>query len=127
MAGSRPLQPIFTENFSANLDEIEVFLGGEGNRAFERLLDRLFEDMVPMICRFPLSGRSFLRRTVRSSKAAALEEDVRALVASGNDLRESIVDDYLILYSIRRNQIVFLAIKHHRQLSFDLKSFWRDD
>jgi hypothetical protein len=29
-----------------------------------------------------------------------------------------------VLYAVRGNQIDLLAIKHHRQLSFDLKRFW---
>ena len=42
----------------------------------------------------------------------------------GDDLREFIVDDYLILYLIRGNRLHFLGIKHHRQLSFNLKLLW---
>jgi hypothetical protein len=34
------------------------------------------------------------------------------------------MDDYLLLYLVRGRQIVFLWIKHHRQLSFDLQGFW---
>ena len=47
-------------------------------------------------------------------------------LAKSDDLREYIVDDYLLLYLLRGNQLVFLSIKHHRQLSFDLKRFWQE-
>ena len=45
MAGKRP---VFTENFSANLTTIQTFLGPEeGNAAFQGLLERLFDEVVP--------------------------------------------------------------------------------
>jgi hypothetical protein len=31
---------------------------------------------------------------------------------------------YFLLYLVRRNQVIFLSLKHHRQLSFDLHRFW---
>lgn len=37
---------------------------------------------------------------------------------------DRILDEYLLLYFIRKNQAIFLSIKHHRQLSFDLHRFW---
>jgi len=46
------------------------------------------------------------------------------MLARGDDLREFVVDDYLLLYLLRGDRIIFLAIKHHRQLSFDLDQFW---
>ena len=120
-------RPIFTENFSANLVLIETFLGPPGNPAFQRLMDRLFTEIVPILCRFPQSGRSFLSRTIKSTKAEALTQRLRHLLRQSEDIRECIMDDYLILYLVRRNQLVFLTIKHHRQLSFDLGQFWEDE
>lgn len=32
--------------------------------------------------------------------------------------------DYLILHARRNKDVYLLAIKHHRQLSFDLPEFW---
>jgi len=122
MAGKRP---VFTENFSTNLTDIEAFLGAEGRTAFQRLLNRLFDETIPTLCRFPGSGRSFLDRTIKSSKAEALTRNLRRLLKKGDSLREFIMDDHLVLYLTRQDRIVFLAIKHHRQLSFDLKHFWQ--
>jgi hypothetical protein len=34
------------------------------------------------------------------------------------------VDDYIVLYLVRRRRLYFLAIKHHRQLSFDFRRLW---
>lgn len=122
MAGR--VRPLFTENFVANLDSVRLFLGPEGRSAFQRLLGRLFDDIVPTLRRFPRSGRSFPNHAVRSLEAQVLLDRLRAVFRKGDDLREFVVDDYLILYLLRRNRLYFLAIKHHRQLSFDFLRFW---
>jgi plasmid stabilization system protein ParE len=121
MAGK---QPRFTENFSTNLTAIEEFLGSHGGRALHRFLDRLFDDVIPTLCRFPQSGRSLLTRAVRSTKANTRAKALRKFLTKGDDLREFVMDDYLVLFLVRRGQVIFLAVKHHRQLSFDLKGFW---
>ena len=123
MAGKRP---IFTQNFSDNLLAIQAFLGLEGHKPFQRFLDRLFDDIVPQLCRFPKSGRSFLAHTIHSSEAKSLAKKLRTRLNRGDDLREYIVDEYLVLYLLRGNHLVFLSVKHHRQLSFDLKQFWQE-
>jgi hypothetical protein len=122
MAGKS--QFFFTENFTANLDEIQSFLSVEGRSAFKRLLNRLFDDICPQISRFPLSGRSFLEHHVGSAEAEKLFERLQERLRPGDNLREFVVDDYVVLYLIRRTRIYFIAIKHHRQLSFDLRRFW---
>lgn len=124
MAGK---QPRFTENFSTNLTAIEEFLGSHGGRALHHFLDRLFDDVIPTLCRFPQSGRSFLAHPIKSAKAKALTKELRKLLGKGDDLREFVMDDYLVLYLVRRGQVIFLAVKHHRQLSFDLKGFWSSE
>lgn len=124
MAGK---QPVFTKNFSANLSALETFLEPERPAAFQRLLDRLFSEIIPNLCRFPQSGRSFLNRSIKSVKVESLTKDLRRLLKKNDDLRECLVDDHLILYLVRHDRIVFLAIKHHRQLSFDLTRFWQDE
>ena len=34
------------------------------------------------------------------------------------------MDDYLVLYLVHQRRVIFLDMKHHRQLSFNLKRFW---
>ncbi len=116
--------PLFTENFSANLDSIRSFLEPEGRSAFRRLLGRLFDDIVPTLCRFSQSGRAFLSHAARSLEGQALVDRLKAALRKGDDLREFVVDDYIVLYLVRRNRLYFLAIKHHRQLSFDFRRLW---
>ena len=121
MAGKRP---IFTENFSANLTAIQTFLGTEGASLYQRLLDRLFEDIIPTLCRFSEAGRMLLTHPVRSAEAKTLVKKLRGRLQRIEALRELIVDDYLVLYLIQDDSIVFIAINHHRQLSFDFRRFW---
>jgi len=124
MAGKRPR---FTENFSANLYAIEEFVAPYSRTAFHRFLNRFFDEVIPMLCQFPQSGRSFFTCTVKSTKAKALTKALHKLFNKGDDVREFVIDDYLVLYLVRRHQVVFLAVKHHRQLSFDLKRFWLEE
>src|SRR3990172_5419863 len=123
MAGRRRT-PVFTDNFLRNLDTIRDFLKPEGGRVFGRLLDRLFDDIIPTLCRFPQSGRIFLSHPTRSREAQVLLIKMRARLKTSDDLREFVVDDYLVLYLRRGTRMLFLSIKHHRQLSFDLRRFW---
>jgi plasmid stabilization system protein ParE len=124
MAGKRPA---FTENFSQNLTSIQTFVGPEGKRFFERFLDRLFDEVVPTLCRFPQAGRSLLVHRVHSKESKAMLTKLRDRLEVNDDLREFIMDDYVILYLIRGVSIEFLSIKHHRQLSFDLRRFWQEE
>jgi len=117
-------RPVFTENFSTNLTAIRTFLGPERESAFQYLLDRLFHEIVPTLCRFPQSGRSFLSRSIRSTSAQTLVKKLQGRLEESDDLREFIADDYLLLYLLRGNLVVFLSVKHHRQLSFDLTRLW---
>jgi plasmid stabilization system protein ParE len=124
MAGKRPR---FTKNFSANLSAIEEFLVPHSRTTFRRFLDRLFDEAIPTLCRFPQSGRSFLARAVMSTKTHVLRTHLSKLLNKGDDLREFVMDEYLVLYLVRRSQVTLLAVKHHRQLSFDLKRFWCEE
>ncbi|MBI4736071.1 MAG: type II toxin-antitoxin system RelE/ParE family toxin [candidate division NC10 bacterium] len=123
MAGKR-LAPLFTENFAGNLDGIRTFLGDEGRAAFDRLLDGIVADLVPTLCQFPRSGRAFLAHPIRSLEARTAIRRVKRSLQPGDNLREFVVGEYILLYLIRGPQIIFLSIKHHRQLSFDLDHFW---
>jgi len=122
MAGK--LRLLFTDNFARNLDAIESFLSEEGRAAFQRLLDRLFDEICPQVARFPKSGRFFLEHQVGSTEAHALVERLQERLRAGDELREFVVDAFLVLYLVRGSRVYFLSIKHHRQLSYDLLRFW---
>lgn len=123
-----------TANFESNLVSINAFWAArEAPQAFLQLLQDL-ETVIGNLERYPVLGRSFLDRAPQS-----LETDKRISRLKrrfGNiDVREYLFDDYLILYgidgnsSVARNRVTvhLLAIRHHRQLSFDFKGFWRSN
>lgn len=115
----------FTENFVANLESIRSFLGAhEAQATFETLTDRLFDDIVPNLGLFPRMGRDFLERTPQSEEGKARLAELKSHAGEGAEIREYIVDDYLILYAIIKSTVSMLAIRHHRQLSFDLAGHW---
>jgi|SRR3972149_3860543 len=122
MAGK--LKPLFSGNFSYNLDQIRGFLELESRPTFERMMDRLFDDIVPLLCTFPKSGRNFLSMVVESQEALVSLRRLKKLLKKGDELREFVFDDYILLYIVRKEFLIFLSIKHHRQLSFDFRRFW---
>lgn len=122
MGGS--FKPLFSENFADNLDQIRRFFELRNRLDFERIVDRLFDDVIPLLCAFPRSGRKFLSQRAGSQEALASLRRLQKLLQKGDDLRELVLDDYIVLYVVRKKFLIFLAIKHHRQLSFDFRGFW---
>lgn len=114
-----------THNFERNLDEIEQFLvEHDAPAAFQELLDHLLDTMVPNLERFPELGTDFLARGPQSVQSAARIERLRTRLGPGTTLREYIAGDFLVLYAIRDDWLWLLSIKHHKQLSYDLKTHW---
>lgn len=113
-----------TRNFEQNLEDIRRFLTeSEAPQAFDGLLDHLFATVIPNLERFPAIGVDFMARQTLSLEGRTLHE--RLLTRLENAiLREYIFGDYLVLYAVLTGKIYLLAIKHHRQLTFDLKGFW---
>lgn len=114
-----------TQNFHRNLEDIRQFLESQGaSGAFSALLEHLFDTVVPNLERFPEMGRDFLARHPQSADGLARLESLTKRVGTKAGIREYIFGDYLILYALGKAGIHLLSIKHHRQLSFDLKGHW---
>lgn len=114
-----------TENFQRNLDSIQAFLADhDAGTAFERLLADLFETIIPNLESFPDIGFDFLGRVPQSKEGFLRLERLQRRLGPSTVLRELIAGDYLILYALRDLDVYLLAIKHHFQLSFDLKGHW---
>lgn len=119
----------FTANFECNLESIELFLTeADAPQAFDGLLDELLDTVIPNLERFPEMGQPFMARQPRSVEAINALEMLRAKLAAltpdTDALREYVLRDYLLLYAVIDGAIHFLAIRHHRQLSFDLEGHW---
>ncbi|MFO1262026.1 MAG: type II toxin-antitoxin system RelE/ParE family toxin [Rhodoferax sp.] len=118
-----------TANFERNLADIERFLTeAEAPQAFDGLLDELLDTVIPNLERFPGIGRPFLNRAVGSVEATnaltALRVKLMTLLAESDNLREYVMDNFLVLYGRVDGNIYLLSIKHHRQLSFDFEGHW---
>ena len=123
MAGQKIVVVRTTTNFEKNLESIESFwTENDYPRGFEKLLDELSETVIPNLERFPTMGRPFLARKTESVEEVARLEKVaaRLLKIDGKgELREYVMDDYLVLYAVMKSAVYLLAIKHHKQLGFD--------
>ena len=123
MAGQKIVVVRTTTNFEKNLESIESFwTENDYPRGFEKLLDELSETVIPNLERFPTMGRPFLARKTESVEEVARLKKVatRLLKIDGKgELREYVMDDYLVLYAILKSVVYLIAIKHHKQLGFD--------
>lgn len=120
----------FTANFERNLEGIELFLAEvEAPLAFDGLLDELLVTVIPNLERFPGMGRPFMARQPRSVETsnalAMLRAKLAELTPDMDALREYVLKHYLLLYAPIGGAIYLLAIRHHRQLSFDFEGHWR--
>lgn len=116
-----------TANYGANLDSIEAWWDDrdfpEGN---EKLLNELATTTLANLQNHPRMGRNFLQRQATSIRAKARVQKLQALLGELNigtttaEIREYVMTDYLLLYALAGDTIYLLAIKHHRQLSFDI-------
>ena len=114
-----------TANFDRNLEEISTFLRDKGAlEAFDSTLEKLFGTVIPNFERFPDIGHDFTMHQPHSVEGAARLQALTQQAGNNISLRELIADDYLILYAVKDREIFLLSIKHHRQLSFDLKAHW---
>lgn len=121
---ARKITVKLTANFERNLEALESFLAEAGAlQAYDRLLDELADTVIPNLERFPEMGRSFLERPVGSIEVTNALARIQ-MKLQGGELREYLFADYLVLYARFGEAIYLLAIKHHRQLSFDFQSLW---
>lgn len=121
---SKKITVKLTAHFEHNLEAIASFLA-EANAlpAYGKLLDELLDTLIPNLERFPDMGRNFLERPAGSVEAVNAIERLEAKL-QGGELREYLLADYLVLYARFGTEIHLLAIKHHRQLSFDFQAWY---
>lgn len=119
-----PIQIKITDNFEGNLEEIQHFLGDEKESAFDDLIGQIFDVVIPNLERFPDIGRDFLAGSALSVEGISRAERLKSRMGAAT-LREYVFGDHLLLYARAGRRLYLLAIRHHRQLSFDLESHWR--
>lgn len=111
----------FAENFYRNLEVIRLFLAEQDASAVaDDVFDAVLERLVPALEAHPRMGRDWLMRTPHSPKGKALRERIVTKLAGTRELREFILDDYMVLYALDEATAVLLAIRHHRQRACDV-------
>lgn len=116
------MQIRITDNFIANLQSIETYWNdSEFPQGHDQLLDLLTAQVIPNLERYPEIGRLFCRHSNDSVDAI---NRINQLADQYSAIREYILEDYLLLYSLA-DSVYLLSIKHHRQLSYDLVGLWQ--
>jgi prevent-host-death family protein len=111
-------------HFEANLASIAEYLEeNDAPSAFDALLVRIEDDVVPNLESFPDIGRTLLDRTAGSVEALRSQKRLSKKLGT-RTIREYLTGDYLILYLDDGSTITLLSIRHHRQLSYDLEGIW---
>lgn len=109
-------------NFGSNLNHIEEFWNlCQVPRNYLQLLDAIANDLYSKIGTFPHIGRRFLNS---ANETLQIQKRVRRLLEqakatlNGIEIREYLLDDYLVLYGVDADRVYLIAIKHHKQAGF---------
>ena len=125
MATSKPAQVRATHNFMANLDEVGEFLlevNPEDAPRLFALLKLELDELVTLLEAHPAIGRPARFEGAHSIQGHTRATAVRDLAQhlSIRNLREYVLKDYVILYACTEDEVILLAVKHHRQLRYRL-------
>ena len=110
-------------NFLTNLDAAHQFFEvQDADSAAERFrkLKAELREMVSILSWSPGSGRPARFLTGRSAQARLRVEAVQQLAVQAElpDLREYVVGQHIVLYAHSEDEVVLLALKHQRQLTY---------
>ncbi len=115
------MQVRFTDNFLGNLHAIEDFwCENDFPQGYDSLLDILGDRVIPNLERYPEMGKPVSAHDCESIEAM---NRIEKLAASYANIREYVLEDYLLVYLLA-DAVYLLAVKHHRQLAYDLAGLW---
>lgn len=110
-------------NFLCNLEAARLFFGEQdadsATARFRKLKEELRE-MIAVVSWSPASGRPARFLGGRSAQARLRAESVQALATQAGlpNLREYVLSRHIVLYAHSDVEVVFLALKHQRQLMY---------
>jgi hypothetical protein len=111
-------------NFGNNLDHIRDFWTiCQVPKNYVKLMTAVTNEVYQTLVSFPQVGRQFVVSAPEDAhiQTRALELLARAKATlSGIEIREYILDDYLVLYGVDAQRIYLIAIKHHKQAGFSV-------
>ena len=110
-------------NFLRNLEAVRLFFVEQDAQSatarFRKLKEELRE-MVAVVSWSPASGRPARFLDGRSAQTRLRAESVQALASHAGlpNLREYVLSHHIVLYAHSDVEVVFLALKHQRQLMY---------
>jgi plasmid stabilization system protein ParE len=125
MGAARRIQVRATDNFLANLDDLGEFLLQVSPEAAPRLRQRLrdeIDELLTLLETHPGIGRParFLQaRSIQGRERTARATQLAQSLGVG-ELREYVLKDHLVLYAHSDAAVFLLAVKHQRQLEYEL-------
>jgi hypothetical protein len=110
-------------NFLRNLEAAHLFFveqDADSSPARFRKLKEELREMVAVVSWSPASGRPARFLGGRSAQARLRAESVQALATQAGlpNLREYVLSRHIVLYAHSDVEVVFLALKHQRQLMY---------
>ncbi len=63
-------------------------------------------------------------RSVETRNGIDVLHDKLGKIGANTEIREYVLQHYLLLYAFTGEAIFLLAIRHHKQLSFDFEALW---
>ena len=112
-----------TPNFLSNMKDAHLFfVAQDADSSTERFrqLKAELREMVAVLSWSPASGHPARFFTARSAQAWLRTQTVQQLAVQAGlpNLREYIINRHIILYAHSEVEVVLLALKHQRQLTY---------
>lgn len=114
-------------NFLANLDAAHQFFQIQDAGSADSRLTKLKQDlreMITILAWSPASGRPARFLSAKSAQATLKANTVQQLAEQAGlpGLREYVVGQHIILYAHSETEVVLLALKHQRQLTYSVEA-----
>ncbi|MDH4451250.1 MAG: type II toxin-antitoxin system RelE/ParE family toxin [Rhodoferax sp.] len=110
-------------NFAATLQQVHAFFDTQDPHTGAQRLAQLkaeLREMTAMLAWSPACGRAARFLNTRSVQARVKAAAVAQLAAQAGlpHLREYVLSHHVVLYAHSDTEVVLLALKHHRQLTY---------
>jgi hypothetical protein len=108
-------------SFERNLEAIATFLAEveAPESAFDDLILAIASRLVPLLEEHPRAGRDWMLNRPPTESGQVLQQRISRKLGS-RELREFVLDQHLVLYVFDSAIVTLLAIRHHRQQTFDI-------
>lgn len=116
-------QVIAAPNFASNLQQVQGFFEAQDAQTAADRMSKLkaeLREMSTLLAWSPACGRTARFLNGRSVQARVKAASVVQLAAQAGlpFLREYVLTQHLVLYAHSDAEVVLLALKHHRQLTY---------